>query len=534
MLMTELSGYEKQIAGTETQLEILSYIEEFLEKNRNTFEFVPTNATLTDLTLVNQIGSFNKLLSEREEQRGKLGPAHSNLAVIDKQLRNLRETIISSVRSIKKDLTITLNSNQGVKGNLQTRIQTLPRRERELVEIERRKNLKENLYLYLLQKREESAISLSITTAKSQLVEPAGVPRLPSSPNRPQIWLIVIFMGFALPTGAVFLIYALNDKLRPEDDVERATGVAVAGAIAHSRLKGTRLVVKEKSRSITTETFRLLRANLSYIASGNEVKTVLVTSGISGEGKSFMALNLGLIEAMANKRVVILDLDLRKPRQELYNSARAMDTEVGVVNYLVDPELCVEDVIENSGAHPNLDIIRCGPKPPNPGELILSGRLRELVLVLSSRYDLIILDAPPVGLVADPLQMKDLADITLFVLRMGYSRKGELNLVKDIAEKNKLPRPFIVLNDLKTDNNSGFSYGNSYGYGYGSGSGYYDEDEDQPKWWQVWRKKKPAEKPVATADQQDKNGAGKAKRQAASNSNGNYKKQADKTKQRYH
>ncbi len=479
MLMTEVTNYNKQIAGTQLQLEILNGIEEFLEKNRNTFEFVPTNASLTDLTLTNQISSFNQLLGERERKRSDLGPAHPDLAVLEKQIRNLRETIMASLRSIKKDLNTALDANQGVRSNLQARMQTLPRRERELIEIERRKSIKENLYLYLLQKREESAISLAVTTPKSVVVEPAGLPYLPVSPNRMQIYITAMFLGFAIPSAIVFLLYFLDNRIRLEDDIEKATSVPVVAGIAQSG-KNTRLVVREKSRSITTETFRMLRANLAYVgASGQEMKSILLTSGISGEGKSFIALNLGLIKALADKKVVILELDLRKPKQEIYGEAK--NSETGVVNYLINPALVVDDIVMNSGAHPNLDIIRCGPKPPNPGELILSPRLRELVHVLRSRYDFIILDAPPVGLVADPLQMKDLADITLFVLRDGYSRKPELELVRDLAEKGKLPRMFVIFNGIKIGkrgNYSGSGYGYGYGYSYGNDHGYYTKEEE--------------------------------------------------------
>jgi tyrosine-protein kinase Etk/Wzc len=475
LLMSEVSAYNKQIASTQLQLEILNSIEDFLERNRESFEFVPTNASITDLTLVSQIQSFNQSLSERERKRSDLGPSHPDLIVIERQIRNLRETIVASIRSIKRDLNTALDANVGVKGNLQARLHTLPRRERELIEIERRKSIKENLYLYLLQKREEAAISMAVTSAKSLVVEPADLPWKPVSPNKAQILLNAVFLGLAFPFGIVLLIHLLDNRIQAEDDIERATGTSILGAVTQYR-RGGRLAVKENSRSFTAEAFRMLRANLSYVASGQEMKTVLITSGISGEGKSFISLNLGVIEALAKKKVIILELDLRKPKLELY---QALDTEeLGIVSYLVDPSLCVDDVIVNSGAHPDLDIIRCGPKPPNPSELILSDRLRELVAVLKSRYDMIILDTPPVGLVADALQMKDLADVTLFVLRMGYSRRPELRLVRDIVEKSKLPRPFVLLNSIRPSGGGAYSNGYSYGYGYsyGNGNGYFEDD----------------------------------------------------------
>jgi tyrosine-protein kinase Etk/Wzc len=467
LLMNELSSYNREISGTDVQLEILNSIEGFLEQNRNNFEFVPTNLSITNLTLANQLESFNRLLAERERMRSDLGPSHPDMVVTEKQLRNLRQTIVENINSIKRDLIIARNASQSVRSGLQGRLQSLPRRERELIEIERRKGVKENLYLYLLQKREESAISLAVTSAKGKVVEPPEAPVAPVSPISTQIWLIAAFLGLALPTGFIFLLYYTNDKILVEDDIESVTAVPMAGMIAQSRRK-TRLVVKEDSRSVSAEMFRMLRANLAYIGSGKDLKSLLITSGISGEGKSFIALNLGVIQALAGKKTIILELDLRKPKQEVYSDA--VSSEMGVVNYLVDVSIIAEDIIVNSGVHPNLDLIRCGPKPPNPSELILLDRLRELVNVLRARYDFIILDAPPVGLVADALQMHDLADATMFVLRAGYSRRPEVGLINDIAEKGKLPRPFIVLNGVKMNGGSnGYGYGYRYGYGYGYG-----------------------------------------------------------------
>ncbi|MCB9274487.1 MAG: polysaccharide biosynthesis tyrosine autokinase [Lewinellaceae bacterium] len=486
LLMNEMASYNKEITGKQLQLDIMNSIEEFLDKNRDNFEFVPTNVSITNLTLTTQLESFNRLLEQRGRMRTDLGPAHPDLLLIEKQIRNLRETIIENIQSIKGDLELALNSNKGVKNNLQARLQTLPRRERELVEIERRKSVKENLYLYLLQKREESAISLAVTSAKSQVIEPASAPPWPVSPNRKQIMVVAIFLGLAIPAGIVFLINFLNDKIQVEDDLEGAASVPVAGLIGQSRRKG-RLVVRENSRSVTAEMFRMLRANLNYFATGADLKVMLITSGVSGEGKSFIALNLGAIQALTGKKVVILELDLRRPKQEVFGTENP--SLKGVVDYLIDPTLPVGEIIQNSGAHPNLDLIQCGPKPPNPSELILSSRLRELVNLLRLHYDFIILDTPPVGIVADALQMSDLADASMFVLRAGYSRRPELRLINDLSEKKKLPRPFIVLNSVPIKN-SGYNYNFSYAYGYSYGqeAGYYDDGHESGKWWKKWAK----------------------------------------------
>ena len=462
MLMKDLSDYKREISGTAVQIEILNSIEDFLEKNKDNFEFVPTNININNLTLTNQIASFNDLLRQRDQAKNKYGPAHPDVILVEKQIKNLRQTIIENIQSIKADVQIGQNAKRELSASVESRMLSLPTRERELLDKERRKNLTENIYVYLLQKREQSAISLASTTSTGRIIEPAEASD-PISPKAAQVILIAFFLGLALPSGIAFTLESLNDKVQTEDDVHRATTATVAGVIAFSRRK-SRLVVKENSNSAAAEMFRLLRANLAYITPGEILKSLIVTSGVPGEGKSFIALNLGVTQALAGKKVLLLELDLRKPSQEFEDIE---STEAGVVDYLVDPSYTVDKVIQNTGLHLNFDVIRCGHKPPNPSELLLSPRLRELITTLRNKYDFIILDTPPVGVVADALLLKDMADATMYVIRSGYTRKGEFKVINDIIQKGKLPRPFVVLNSVRL---------NKRGYGSGYYASYYNED----------------------------------------------------------
>ncbi len=478
LIMNEMSTYNKQIAEIEVQLAILESIESFLEENKDNFDFVPTNSSLTNLTLTSQLADFNKLLAEKERLSRDWGPSHPDLQLVDKQIRNLRQTIIENISSMRTDLQITRNSNEGLRTNLENRLSSLPRRERELIEIERRKNIKENLYLYLLQKREESAISMAVTMSKGEVVEPPETPSDPVSPVHAQIWLIAGFLGLAIPAGILLLIVQLNDKIITEEDIEKYSKLPVAGVIAMSGKKKD-LVIRENSRSLVSEMFRMLRANLAYIAPGKKFQSILVTSVVSGEGKSFITLNLGMTLALSKKKVVILHADLRKPRQvdkkqnlnlngsKNEASGNGENFDEGIVNYLVNPSYSAEQIIYSSPYHPNLDLIGCGPKPPNPGELILSERFGQLIEELRNIYDFIIIDSPPVGIVADALQMKNLADATLFVVRSGYSPKNHVRVINSIAEHEKLPKPFIVLNGINLKDYT-YAYGSTkHGYGYG-------------------------------------------------------------------
>lgn len=462
LLLKELADYNREISGTDIQLEILSSIESFLERNKDNFEFVPTNININNLTLTSQIENFNELLRQRERQKNVYGASHPDIVLTEKQIKNLRQTIIDNIRSIRTDVQIGRNAKREMSSNIENRMASLPTRERELLDKERKKDLTENIYVYLLQKREQSAISLASTTATGRVIEPAESSD-PVSPKVAQIMLIALFLGLALPSGLAFMAESMNDKIQNEEDIQRITSATVAGVLASSRKK-SRLVVKENSTSAAAEMFRLLRANLAYIMPGKDLKSLLVTSGVPGEGKSFIALNLGVTQALAGKKVVLLELDLRKPSQEFEDLE---STDDGVVNYLIDPSLTPEMIIQNTGLHLNFDVVRCGAKPPNPGELILSPRLRELVTYLKGKYDFVILDTPPVGVVADALQVKDMADATMYVVRAGYTRKADFQTINDIIQKDKLPKPFIVLNAVKL---------NKRGYGSGYYSSYYGDE----------------------------------------------------------
>lgn len=491
MLMNEIAANTKEISGKDVQLDILNSIEKFLVDNKENFEFVPTNISITNLTLTNQLSRFNQLLGESAKMRNDLGPSHPDLKLMEKQIQNLRQTIIDNIQSIKRDLEIASLASKQRKFNLESRLRSLPKRERELIEIERQKNVKENLYLYLLQKREESAISLAVTVANSKIIEPASLSSKPVSPQKAQIWLIALFMGIAIPAGIALLLENMNDKINFQEELEKYSSVPVLGSLPFS-YKESNLIIKENSRSVASEMFRLLRTNLTYINPGTPLKTVLVTSSMSGEGKSFIALNLGMTVALTGKKVLVLELDLRKPKQNRY---LGMDSDYrGVVNYLVDHKVTSKAIIRNSGIHDNLDIITRGPKPPNPGELILSNRLRKLMESLEQKYDFIILDTPPIGLVADALQLKDLPQAIFYIVRAGITRRGQLGILEDIAVNNKMPNPFIILNGVRFKGIQnygklyayGYSYGNGYGYGLENENGYYEDDAPQNPWWDIF------------------------------------------------
>lgn len=494
LLMTEMAGYDHKISDLNVQMEVMDEIEQVLTRNRDGQQFLPTNLSVNNVTLSNELQSFNTLLAQREQQLRKLGPDHPDLQSLGRQIENMRNSIKENIGTLKSELRMMQGASQQQQQILESRTRSLPRRERQLVEKERRKSVVENLYLYLLQKREESTISMAVTTSTGSVVEPAGIPEVPVSPKGSQVWLIACFLGLAVPSGLTLLIMNLNDRVEDSTSIQKVTGAPVLASVANSRTK-ERLVVSSASNSVVSEMFRLLRADLQYLTPGEDLHTLLITSSCSGEGKSFISMNLGMTMALSGKKVLILELDLRKPKQERYFGLGTVNT--GVVNYLVDTHVTPEDIIMNSGLHPGLDVILSGPIPPNPGELILSRRLRTLIAELRKKYDIIILDTPPVGLVADALQLKDLPQATMYVVRAGYTRLPQLKVIEEIRTRQKLPKPFIVLNDVR------FNGAGTYGYGYG----YFNEGEHSPGirgWWARMTKKADGDPPQAIRPQRAK------------------------------
>ena len=458
LILNDLSSYNKEITDQDVQLEILSSIEEFLINEKDSFTFVPTNLNLTNLTLSKQLESFNRLLSERDRLSTDLGVSHPDLKLIERQIQNLRETIIFNIQSIKTDLRLSQEATKEYKQSLEDRLQSLPSRERALIEMERQKTVKENLYLYLLQKREEAAVSLVVVDSPGKVIQPPVV-RGPVSPMKTQILFISIFFGFAIPSLAIFLLETFNDQVRSEDELKNLTSAPIIGSIAQARKKKY-LLVQEHGTTVVDEMFRSLRSNLSYVSPGHSIQVLLTTSSMPGEGKSFTALNLGMTQALADKKVLIIDLDLRQSNS-IFKKEKSMEIK-GVVNYLIDNSIALDSIIENSGHHPNLDVISTGPKPPDPGEIILSQALKKLLKLLKQQYDFIILDSPPISLVSDAFQIGGLADATMFIVRSGVTRRSQLFHINESLEYDKLPNIFIVFNGVRLGKL--YNYGTRYQY----------------------------------------------------------------------
>ncbi|MBB6611200.1 polysaccharide biosynthesis tyrosine autokinase [Pontibacter sp. Tf4] len=453
------SEYNKQLGELEIQLDVLSSIEKYLRENGSQYKLVPSTLSIQDATLMSLIGRFNSLQLERERLVSTTQANSMLVQNIEDQLANLRSNILENLHNIKRGLTITRSNLRGNMTAFKSRIEQIPAIERELLEIKRQQGIKEGLYLYLLQKREESSLSLAAAVSHTRIIDSAMVSKKPVSPKKGIVLGIAFLAGLIIPFIGIYISYLLDDKVKLRKDVEDATDTPIIGELGHNDSDET-LIVSKGNRSPVAELFSLVRSNLQFSTMGRENKVVLVTSSMSGEGKTFFSINLSASLSMTGKKVVILGLDLRKPR--LMHDLN-LPTEFGITNYLVSEKVTIDEITVPIEGYPGLFVIGSGPIPPNPVELMTSPKLGYLIEELKSAYDYVILDTAPVGQVADTFNLAPYIDSTIYVVRCGYTLKEQLIIIDDIYRNMKLKSPMVVLNDAVTSNVKG------YGYGYGNG-----------------------------------------------------------------
>jgi tyrosine-protein kinase Etk/Wzc len=457
----QASSYNTQLSEWAIQIDVLESLENYLKNAKGNNATVPSTLGIKDETLMGLITKFNELQLERERMLRTTEPGSVFVQNLDEQLVNLRVNILENLRNIKKGLQITSNNLKASSGQFQSKIRKVPAMERELLEINRQQSIKQNIYSYLLQKREETALSLAATASTARVIDPAMGGDFPISPNGQTTYLMALLLGLGIPFAGIYTRDLLNNKVQTQQDITAVTPTPIIGEIAHNSSKET-VVVSNVSRTPIAEMFRLVRTNLHFAAIGKQNLVMLVTSGMSGEGKTFFSINLGASLAITGQRVILLDLDLRNPKVA---SELKLPDGLGLTNYLVANDVFIDDIIRLSGSVPGMFVISAGSIPPNPAELIMSSKFAHLIQELKERFDYIIIDTPPVGQVADAFTLNSFVDFTLYVVRYGYTQKAQLGIIKNIYKNKTLNHPMIVLNDAKEINGNNYGYG--YGYGYG-------------------------------------------------------------------
>ncbi|MBF4507192.1 polysaccharide biosynthesis tyrosine autokinase [Flavobacterium sp. JLP] len=424
----------------------------------------------------NIIASISKLIA-LSTQRSEMAYAVKSDKIFkdfDNQIQAVKNVLQENIASAKASLLYDLSMVNAKIGQAESTVKRLPEEQQELLKIKRKYDLNDNIYTEFLQKRNEAEIVKASNLSDIHFIDPAkdiggGLIGPKTSVN----YILALFLGFLIPLLFVFGIFFINNSIQNADDISKLTQIPLIGVIGVNK-GGVNLAVFDKPKSALSEAFRTIRSSLQFLYKKQQVsgsKTLMITSSISGEGKTFCSINIATVFALSEKKTVIIGLDLRKPRlADEFN----LINHKGVVNYLIKQNTLAE--ITNSTPIPNLDVILSGPIPPNPSELILSDAMKELIDELKEKYDYIILDTPPVGLVSDALELAQYADVTLYIVRQNYTKKEMITLLNTRIKRGELSNASIVLNGYENK----AKYGSAYGYGYGYGAyanGYHEEDK---------------------------------------------------------
>lgn len=456
--------YSQKLAEANTQMALLNSISEYLNDPSNKYQTLPSNVGLSDASATSLIDKYNDIVITRNRLLRSASESSPTVTPLTAQLDDLTSSIKRAMIQARKSMEIERNNIANMYGRYASQTNATPEQERILTQIGRQQDVKSGLYLMLLQKREENSISLAATADKGKLIDdPQYMGKV--SPKNSMIMLIALILGLAIPAGVIFIVNFMRYKIEGHDDVAKLTSLPILADIAvASETAKTKadIVVHENQNNQMEEVFRSLRTNLQFIMAENE-KVVLFTSSTSGEGKTFTAANLAVSFALLDKKVVLVGLDIRKPRlAELFE---INDHQHGITNLLTQPDPTAADVkkqILKSGISNNLDILMAGPIPPNPAELVARKSLDQVIDILKETYDYVLIDSAPVGLVTDTLQIGRVANATVLLCRADYTPKEAFGYINDLAKEKKLPNMCVVINGIDMSKKK---YGYYYGYG---------------------------------------------------------------------
>lgn len=474
LALQENSKYEQLRIENQTQIRLVEFLRDYINNPANANEVIPANVGLQDQDLSKVIDQYNTLLIERK--RLLRTSSENNPAVINMNtgIEATRHNVQTTVASVLKGLQISKADIDRQARKFEGRISSAPQQEKEFLSIARQQEIKAQLYIMLLQKREENAITLAATATNGRIIEEALPDKDPVSPRKKVIALAALLLGLAIPVGVVYLRDLLKYKIENREDVERITNVSILAELPKCEKpeKGA-IVIRENKNDIMEETFRGLRTNLLFML-GKDDKVVLFSSTQPGEGKSFVAGNTAVSLAFLGKKVIVVGMDIRKPGlNKVFNLSRRAE---GITNYLSDPEnVNLFDMIQRSDISPNLDILPGGPVPPNPTELVARDVLEKAIDLLKSKYDYVILDTAPIGMVTDTAIIGRVADMCVYVCRADVTPKAGYEYINVLKSEHKFPKLATVINGIdmsKRKNSYGYGYGKKYGYGKGYGYGY--------------------------------------------------------------
>lgn len=482
--MSEKSLYEKLRVENGTQLNLVQYLADYINNPENKYAALPVNIGLQNTAVTDIISQYNEMIMERSRLLRSSSETNPVVKRLDNSIGDMRANLAITIASARKGLLISKADLEQQAGKYAGRISNAPTQELQFVGMQRQQEIKAGLYLMLLQKREENNITLAATANNAKIIDDAFADTTPVSPKSLIIYLAALVLGIVLPVGAIYLVGLTQFRIEGRSDVEKLTDVSIVGDVpmaAQSKSDANRIAVHENTNDIMTETFRGIRTNLLFMLGEAERKVILVTSTISGEGKTFIASNLAVSLALLGKRVLIVGLDIRKPGLNKVFRISAKDR--GITQYLASPQSTnLMSLIQPSGVTANLYLLPGGSIPPNPTELLARQALDDAFELLRNEFDYIVLDTAPIGMVTDTQLIARVADISVYVCRADYTHKKDYLLINDLQEQKRLPSLCTVINGLDMSKRKYgyyygygkygkyYGYGKKYSYGYGYGS----------------------------------------------------------------
>ena len=468
----------QQISQLNTQLNLIESMRSFVQSQEARNDAIPGNLGFDDSNISGIISRYNSLIFQKQRLLKSSSEQNPVVVNIDQQLNNLRQVLLSSLNSLRGTINIQLNSLKTQDKYFSGKLYSAPIRQKDLREIEREQTIKEQLYLYLLQKREEAEITSNITVSNAVVIDKAStLSSYPVSPNKKMIYLGAGFFGLVIPFMIIYLRDLFNIRVSSREDLEKYLSMPIIGSIPRTRLKDkkidikkakNKIIVSRTNRSSMAEAFRILRTNLDFLLAGSKKdpslgKIIFVTSTISGEGKTLISSNLAKTLSISGKKVIYVGTDLRDPKfHEILDMPRGKETE-GFTNYILNSGLKPADVIYTQDDEDPFDFLPSGAIPPNPAEMLMHDRVKQMFDELQQYYDYIIVDTAPVSLVTDTLLIGDYADLVIYIVREGYSDKRVLQVPETFYRDKRLPNMAVLLNSAGDKTN--YNYG--YGYGYG-------------------------------------------------------------------
>ena len=462
-----------ELAKAETQVSVLNDLENYLQDETKNKRVFPTALLPQDIVFSNLMSQYNALLADRDRLLLSVTDETPFVKNVDVQIAGLRKGILSNIQSTKNTYVVTRDKLRAQLNTAQSQIGGVPQIEKNYLKLARNQQIKQELYIFLMQKAEETMITKTSNISIAKVIARPKATVNPINLKKNLMYVLGIFGGLAVPLGLVIVKSLLNSTITTRESILGATKVPIIGEISHN-LDKDNLVVSNHGRSAISEQFRALRTSLGFYLKSKDQKVIMVTSSMSGEGKSFTAINLANVLAISGKKVVLLEMDLRKPG---LSSKLDVINDYGFTNYIINENVNVDDIVKPLKVNQNMFIVSSGPIPPNPAEILLSEKTAVLIEALKAKFDYLILDAPPIGIITDAQLLSVYADMSLYIVRQKITKIDQLSIVDDIYRNQKINNIAILVNDVDTK-----------AYGYGAGYGYY-LDSDSKGFLAKWKQK---------------------------------------------